>query len=169
MAGNRESIIEQVTAIAERVAASAGIEIVYVEFVGGGRNRVLRLFIDRPPADGQTVPLDAPSGATLEDCELISHQVSDILDTDDVIPGEAYKLEVSSPGIERKLSKLIEFQRFAGHPAKVWLTEPAEGLAHWQGVLKGVAGDVIQLQVAGGKTIDFPLGHVSKAQLKFRK
>jgi len=174
MAGNRESIIERVTAIAERVGASEGIEIVNVEFVGGGRNRVLRLFIDRFPPDGQPVPLDKPSGATLEDCELISHQVGTILDIEDVIPGENYKLEVSSPGVERKLSKLIDFQRFAGHQAKVTLIAPPQegegeggGQTHLVGVLRGVSGDIVHLE-SGGKTVDFPFAQVLKAGLMFR-
>ena len=171
MAGNRESIIERVTAIAERVGASEGIEIVNVEFVGGGRNRVLRLFIDRFPPDSQPVPLENPSGATLEDCELISHQVGTILDVEDVIPGEAYKLEVSSPGVERKLTRLIDFQRFAGHQAKVTLKPPpgADGpQTHLVGVLRGVAGNVIALDSGGGKTVDFPFEQVLKASLMFR-
>lgn len=172
MAGNRESIIERVTAIAERVAASEGIEIVNVEFVGGGRNRVLRLFIDRFPPEGKPVPVDAPTGATLEDCELVSHQVGTILDVEDVIPGESYKLEVSSPGVERKLFKLIDFQRFTGHQAKVTL-KPAsanegEGAqAHLMGVLKGTSGDIVHME-SGGKTVDFPFEQVLKASLKFR-
>lgn len=171
MAGNRESIIEQVTAIAERVGASEGIEIVNVEFVGGGRNRVLRLFIDRFPPDGQPVPLENPSGATLEDCELISHQVGTILDIEDIIPGEAYKLEVSSPGVDRKLTRLIDFQRFTGHQAKVTLKAPeTDGpQTHLVGVLKGVSGNVIQLEAGGpGKTVDFPFEQVLKASLMFR-
>jgi ribosome maturation factor RimP len=177
MAGNRESIIERVTAIAERVGASEGIEVVNVEFVGGGRNRVLRLFIDRFPPDGQPVPLANPSGATLEDCELMSHQVGTILDVEDVIPGENYQLEVSSPGVERKLFKLIDFQRFTGHQAKVTLkpppaaeagTEASGGQTHLMGVLKGVTGDVIHLDAGGGKAIDFPFDQVLKAGLMFR-
>jgi len=176
VAGNRESIIERVTAIAERVGSSEGIEVVNVEFVGGGRNRVLRLFIDRFPPGGQPVPLESPSGATLEDCELMSHQVGTILDVEDVIPGESYKLEVSSPGVERKLFKLIDFQRFTGHRAKVTLKPPpagdesegaSGGQAHLMGVLKGVNGDVVQIE-AGGKTVDFPFERVLKANLMFR-
>ena len=169
MAGNRESIIERVTAIAERVGASEGIEVVNVEFVGGGRNRVLRLFIDRFPPDGQPVPLVNPSGATLEDCELMSHQVGTILDVEDVIPGENYKLEVSSPGVERKLFKLIDFQRFTGHQAKVTLKPLAEDGAqtHLMGVLRGVTDNVIHLE-AGGKVVDFPFEQVLKAGLMFR-
>ena len=170
MAGNRESIIERVTAVAERVGASEGIEIVNVEFVGGGRNRILRLFIDRFPPGGQPVPLDNPSGATLADCELISHQVGAILDVEDVIPGEAYKLEVSSPGVERKLTRLIDFQRFTGHQAKVTLrpTDADGPQTHLVGVLKGVAGNVIQMDSGGGKTVDFPFEQVLKAGLMFR-
>ena len=171
MAGNRESIIERVTAIAERVTASAGLEVVNVEFVGGGRNRVLRLFIDRFPPDGQPVPLENPSGASLEDCELISHQVGDIIDVEDVIPGEAYKLEVSTPGVDRKLTRLVDFQRFTGHQAKVTLKPPdtVDGpQTHLVGVLKGVSGNVIQLDSGGGKTVDFPYEQVLKAGLMFR-
>jgi len=170
MAGNRESIIERVTAIAERVGAGEGIEVVNVEFVGGGRNRVLRLFIDRFPPDGQPVPLVNPPGATLEDCELMSHKVGEIIDLEDVIPGDSYQLEVSSPGVERKLLKLIDFQRFTGHQAKVTLKPPAEGpggQTHLVGVLKGVTGDVIHLE-AGNKVIDFPFAQVLKSGLMFR-
>ena len=169
MAGNRESIIERVTAIAERVGATEGIEIVNVEFVGGGRNRVLRLFIDRFPPDGQPVPLANPSGATLEDCELISHQVGAIIDLEDVIPGDAYKLEVGTPGVDRKLTRLIDFQRFTGHQAKVTIKapEPESPQTHLVGVLKGVDGNVIHLDSGGGKTVDFPYEQVLKAALMF--
>jgi ribosome maturation factor RimP len=132
MAGNRESIIEQVSTIAERVGAAHGIELVSVEFLGGGRNRVLRLYIDRPPADGGRVPVGAPSGVSLEDCELMSHEVGAILDEQDVIPGEGYQLEVSSPGVERKLLKLQDYTRYAGHPAKVTLKTPVDETVHWQ-------------------------------------
>ena len=170
MAGNRESIIERVTAIAERVAASEGIEIVNVEFVGGGRNRVLRLFIDRFPPENEPVPLENPSGANLEDCETISHQVGALIDEQDVIPGEAYKLEVSTPGVDRKLTRLIDFQRFTGHKVKVTLkpTESDGPQTHLVGVLKGVAGNVIQMDSGGSKTVDFPFERVLKAGLMFR-
>ena len=170
MAGNRESIIERVTAIAERVGASEGIEVVNVEFVGGGRNRVLRLFIDRFPPDNQPVPVASPSGATLEDCENMSHKVGEILDLEEVIPGEAYKLEVSTPGIDRKLIRLSDFHRFTGHQAKVTLKppEPEGPQTQLQGVLNGVTGNVIQLNIGGPKTVDFPFEQVLKASLMYR-
>ena len=111
---NREAVIAQVTTIAERVARSEGIDIVEVEFLGGGGSRMLRIYIDRP------------EGVTHADCELISHQVGTILDVEDVIPGARYTLEVSSPGVERKLTKPADFQRFAGQKAKIVLADAIE-------------------------------------------
>ena len=84
---DREAVIDKVIEIAERVGASEGIEIVDVDLVGGGRNRVLRIFIDRPPVPGQAVDPAAPQGVTHADCEFISQHVGTILDVEDVIPG----------------------------------------------------------------------------------
>ena len=84
--------IERVQQIAERVAASSGLELVEVEFRGGGKSRLLRIFIDKP------------GGVTHEDCANLSREVSTILDVEDVVPG-SYLLEVSSPGLDRKLSR----------------------------------------------------------------
>src|SRR5882672_11085263 len=96
------AILSKIEAIAERVARSEGIEIVEIELKGGGRNRFLRISIDKP------------EGVTHGDCESISQQVGTILDVEDVVPGGHYTLEVSSPGVERKLSKPQEFERFVG-------------------------------------------------------
>src|SRR5262245_34214712 len=100
------AIVAQVEQIAKRVGDSEGIEIVEVELKGSGGNRLLRISIDKP------------SGVTHGDCELISQQVGTILDVEDVIPGNRYTLEVSSPGVERKLKKVQDFERFAGQKAK---------------------------------------------------
>src|SRR6266704_1138653 len=107
------AILSKIEAIAERVAQPEGIEIVEIELKGGGRNRFLRISIDKP------------EGVTHGDCELISHQVGTILDVEDVVPG-AYTLEVSSPGVERKLVKYKDFERFTGKKIKVSLREPVE-------------------------------------------
>jgi len=107
------AIVSKIEAIAERVAQSEGIEIVEVELKGGGRNKFLRISIDKP------------EGVTHADCETISHQVGTILDVEDVVPG-AYTLEVSSPGVERKLSKYKDFERFTGKKIKTILREPVE-------------------------------------------
>src|SRR5438094_10439812 len=98
---------ERVREIAERVAASSGLEVVDVELRGGGKARMLRIFIDKP------------AGVTHEDCANLSREVSTILDVEDVIPGNSYVLEVSSPGLDRKLSRAADFQRFTGSRVKL--------------------------------------------------
>src|SRR5690349_16310398 len=152
---NREAVIQKVQEIAERVGMSEGIEIVDVQLLGGGRSRVLRIFIDRP------------QGVTHADCEFISQQVGTILDVEDVIPGDSYTLEVSSPGVERKLSKPKDFERFVGKKAKITLREPVENQRHWEGKLAGYSQGIVALEPSEGKIIHFPLAQVQKANLKF--
>ena len=94
------------------------------------------------------------------------------MDIEDVIPGDSYTLEVSSPGLERKLSKAKDFERFVGHKAKVVLREPMENQRSWEGKLAGISEGMIALEVAAlqpaaGRIIHFPLDQVQKANLKF--
>ncbi len=146
VAGNREAIIENTTALAERLAATKGLEVTQVDLVGGGRNRVLRIYIDRPPAPGETVPVDKPFGVTLEDCEQFSHDFGTLLDEKDVIPGEeGYELEVGSPGAERKLIRPIDFERFRGHKVKLRLREPVDKQKVWRGKLAAFDGKMLSL------------------------
>ena len=150
----KEEIVAKITQVAERVGGGEGIEIVDVQLLGAGRGRVLRIFIDRP------------QGVSHADCEFISQQVGTILDVEDVIPGESYTLEVSSPGLERKLLKPRDYERFQGKKAKVTLRAPVENQSHWEGTLAGVADGNIVLEAAG-KQIRFPFEQVQKANLKF--
>ena len=115
--------IERVQQIAERVAASSGLELVEVEFRGGGKSRMLRIFIDKP------------GGVTHEDCANLSREVSTILDVEDVVPG-SYLLEVSSPGLDRKLSRPADFERFTGSRVKIMTREPVNGNRHFDGRLQ---------------------------------
>jgi ribosome maturation factor RimP len=151
----KEEIVAKITQIAERVGGEEGIEIVDVQLLGAGRGRVLRIFIDRP------------QGVSHADCEFISHQVGTILDVEDVIPGENYTLEVSSPGLERKLFKEKDFERFVGQKAKVVLREPVENQRRWEGKLAGISQGVVALEPSDGRVIHFPLTQVEKANLKF--
>jgi ribosome maturation factor RimP len=151
----REDVLQKVLEIVERAASREGIEVVDVELVGGGRNRVLRIYIDKP------------GGVTLDDCERMSVQVGTVLDVEDVIPGGSYHLEVSSPGVERKLTKPHEFQRFLGHKVKVVLRQPVENQSQWVGALTGFEGGIVTLEPSPGKTVQFPLEQVQKANLKF--
>jgi len=153
--GNREKVTQKVVEIAERAGEREGIEVVDVELLGGGRSRLLRIFIDKP------------QGVTHADCEFISQQVGTVLDVEDVIPGGSYTLEVSSPGVERKLSKPREFERFTGQKVKVTLRQPVENQRHWTGTLKAFEQGVVTLEPAPGKDIQFPLEQVEKANLKF--
>ena len=152
---NRDAITAKVTAIVEQVAHAEGIEVVEVQILGGGKARLVRIYIDRL------------AGVTHADCELVSRGVGAILDAEDVVPGEGYTLEVSSPGIERTLSKPGDFQRFLGKKAKVVLREPVENQRSWIGTLAALNGDVVTLEPSPGKSVQFALSQVEKANLKF--
>ena len=149
----KDAVVAKVTEIAERVARPEGIEIVDVTFAGGGNRRLLRITIDKP------------QGVSHADCELVSQQVGTILDVEDVIPGGSYQLEVSSPGLERKLVKLQDFERFQGRKARVVLREPVEGRREWEGVLGGISGETIALDAAG-QAVRFSFNQVARAHLK---
>jgi ribosome maturation factor RimP len=152
---SREEVTAKVQAIAERVGASEGLEVVEVQLLGGGGARVLRIFIDKP------------GGVTHGDCEMISQNVGTILDVEDVIPGAHYTLEVSSPGVERKLTKPRDFERFVGQKVKVALRQPIENQRHYMGTLKSFAEGILTLEPSPGKSVQFPLDQVEKANLKF--
>ncbi len=153
--------IEQVRAIAERVAATHGMEIVDVEFRGGGKSRMLRLFIDKP------------GGITHEDCALVSNEAGTILDVEDAVPGGSYVLEVSSPGLDRKLAKAADYERFAGSRVRVSTKEPMDGSRHFEGLLEGIREGRISLRVGGGgkkhpipeRVLEIDLANVEKANL----
>lgn len=155
----REAVTSKIEEIAQRVAESEGMELVEVEIKGGGPQRLIRISIDKP------------AGVTHGDCELVSQQVGTILDVEDVVPGGRYTLEVSSPGVERKLLKPRDFERFRGKKAKVTLRQPVEGRRAWEGTLAGLVesptGSLVALEVAQGQTVQFPFEQVQKANLKF--
>jgi ribosome maturation factor RimP len=150
-----ELVASKIEEIAQRVAEPEGIEVVEVEVKGGGNNRLVRISIDKP------------EGVTHGDCELVSHQVGTILDVEEVIPTGRYTLEVSSPGVERKLIKPRDFERFQGKKARIVLRQPLDGRSNWEGTLAGFAAGEITLETQPGQTIRFPLDQVQKANLKF--
>ncbi|HLW76394.1 MAG TPA: ribosome maturation factor RimP [Bryobacteraceae bacterium] len=160
---NRGEIERKVTEIAERVGGPEGLEIVAVELLGGGQKRVLRICIDRPPVAG----IDKQQGVSHADCEFISQQVGTILDIEDVIPGASYTLEVSSPGLERKLTRPQDFERFVGQKVKVALRQPVENQRHWMGALKSFAEGIVTLEPSPGRTVQFSIDQIEKANLKF--
>ena len=146
---------ERITAIAERAAAREGLEVWNVDVLGAGRSRLIRIYIDKP------------DGVTLGDCELISQQVGTVLDVEDIVPDNRYHLEVSSPGIERRLYRPEHFARFAGQKARIALREPIENQRRWEGVLAGVDEGTILLETANGVSLRFRMDQIEKANLKF--
>ena len=138
----QEAIASRIEEIAQRVAASEGLELVEVEVKGGGNNRLVRISIDKP------------EGVSHGDCETVSQQVGTILDVEDVVPGGRYTLEVSSPGVERKLVKPQDYRRFQGKKAKITLREPLDRRS-WpsscgksRSVLAGNRGEPCECRVA---------------------
>lgn len=158
----REEIISKITAIADQAAGPRGIEIVEVELKGSGRSHLLRVYIDKP------------EGVTHADCEVVSREMSAALDAEDPIPG-TYELEVSSPGVERKLGKWQDWERFAGKKVKVVLKEPvhlANGakqsdVKYFDGVILRAEDQRVTVELAPGEQVTFPLDQVDRANLKF--
>jgi ribosome maturation factor RimP len=144
--------LERIREAAERVARSLGLEVVDVEWKVG-KQRLLRVYIDKP------------EGISHRDCEAVSNQLSVILDVEDLVPGAAgYTLEVSSPGLDRKLTKPAEFERFAGRLARISTVEPVENQKFFEGRLAGVADGKVQIEVKG-RVIALPLEGIRKANL----
>ena len=151
--------------LAESVAAGAGLEIVEVELKGSGRHQLLRITIDKAGAG-------ANAGVTHGDCELVSREVSARLDAEDPIEN-SYELEVTSPGVERKLKKWRDWERFQGQKAKVTLKEPVGGdLKHFTGTIirtaaEGAGAPAIVMQLDDGREITFSFDQIDRANLKF--
>jgi len=186
--------VEQVRAMAQRVAASHGLDVVDLEFHGGAKHRLLRVFIEKNEAERKRiadgtkgVPASAASvdqlaGVTHEDCAAFTRDFGTVLDVEDLIPGAEYTLEVSSPGLDRKLQGAEDFRRFAGMLAKVQTFEPVAGNRHWQGRLAKVEGSSLWLALEGKKAgararkaggirppaaedVEIALSNIEKAQL----
>jgi ribosome maturation factor RimP len=190
--------LDEIRAAAQRVASSHGLDVVDLEFIGPAKERTLRIFLEKNAEGraklkaellaGQGDP-DLPasllegtfspeqlSGITHEDCAAFSRDFGVLLDVEDLIPGDAYTLEASSPGLDRKLSRREDFERFAGSLVKIQTFEPIRNNRHWQGRLAAGAGDTITLDLnavkqnsktrkTGVNTVEIALSNVEKAQL----
>jgi len=202
--------IDQIRAIADRVAASHSLEIVDIEFSGGAKHRTLRVFIEKDEASRARlinlakeaeagapldpleevpvlpsgVPIEQLSGVTHEDCVVFTQDFGTVLDVEDLVPGAEYTLEVSSPGLERKLSRPADFIRFTGGLVKLQTFTAIAGKPgtagnrHFQGRLTGFQDGVLTLDLAAVKqkgkgrkavaehqTVEVPIANVEKANL----
>ena len=133
---------------------SLGYDLVRVAMIGGRSDPTLQVMAERP----DTRQLD------LGDCERISRRLSDVLDLCDPIEG-SYRLEVSSPGIDRPLTRLKDFKDWAGHEARIKLTEPHEGRKQFNGTLAGVEGDTIRILAKDEAVHSLPFSDIGSAKL----
>jgi ribosome maturation factor RimP len=195
--------LDQIRALADRIAASHHLEVVDIEFSGGAKHRTLRVFIEKDEAGRAAiielarnaeagapldplepvpilpsgVPAEMLSGVTHSDCSIFAHDFGTVIDVEDLIPGAEYTLEVSSPGLERKLSRPADFQRFTGGLVKVQTFTPIAANRHFQGRLTAFEDNTLKLDLAAVKprgkpkksaladSVEIPLANVEKANL----
>lgn len=142
---------ERLEQILEPVIESIGYELLLLEYSPSPRNAMLRLYID------------APAGITIDDCERVSKEVAGVLDVEDPIRS-AYRLEVSSPGLDRPLVKPAHFLRFVGEQARVQLIAPLNGRRRYVGFIRGLEGDTLRLETKEGLA-EIPLSEIERARL----
>jgi ribosome maturation factor RimP len=199
--------LDVIRSAAQRVAASHGLDVVDVEFAGSAKERTLRVYLEKNAEGRERLKAQIESGAaqgaeelpealregtlspaqlsgiTHEDCAGFSRDFGVLLDVEDLVPGAEYTLEASSPGLDRKLTKAEEFQRFAGSLVKVQTFEPIQKNRHWQGRLTAFSPDLSEpggpgitidlgavkqnskSRKAGVSTVDIALSNIEKAQL----
>ena len=185
--------LDQIRTTAQRVAASHGLDVVEVEYVGAAKDRTLRIFIEKNAEERArlTAPAEAAatagqhdhpihrehlSGITHEDCQAFSRDFGTVLDVEELVPGDNYTLEVSSPGLDRKLHGISDFRRFSGSLVKLQTFEPIAGNRHWQGRLTQVSDRAITLDLsalkqkgkskkANQETADIEIANIEKANL----
>jgi ribosome maturation factor RimP len=191
--------LEKIRATAQRVAASHGLDVVDLEYMGGSKHRALRIFIEKN-AEGRakaaagnapetaagnaskteeavSLSTDQLAGVTHTDCEAFSRDFGTVLDVEELVPGTGeYTLEVSSPGLDRKLYGQTDYERFKGNLVKLQTFEPVAGNRHWQGRLTQVSDHAITIDLSALKqkgkskkvtqeTTDIEFSNIEKANL----
>ncbi len=198
--------LEKIRAAAERVAASHGLEVVEIEYIPAAKQRALRVFVEKNAgerarlaeaaraagsesaieegvipvavATGQ-ITMDQLAWVTHQDCEQFSVDFGTLVDVEDLVPGAEYTLEVSSPGLERRLFHRADYERFRGSLVKVQTFQPVEGNRHWKGRLSEVREKAIVLDLSavrqkgkkskdkqtGAQTVELELVNIEKASL----
>jgi ribosome maturation factor RimP len=151
---NKLNLAEKVRAIAEKIVQNHSIELVHVEIVGSGKNPAVRIYIDKE------------EGVTHDDCALVSQGVEKILEDDDFIEN-AYTLEVSSPGIERGLYKLADFEKFKNNLAKVKTHTAINGQRNFRGKILDIKNQKVVFDDKTNGIIEIPYDLIKKANLEF--
>ena len=148
---NEKKIVGQVTDLLEPLFSAEGMELICVEYQREAGGRILRLYIDRP------------GGVTLDDCVYISRQSNDLLDLYLENTGP-YRLEVSSPGPNRPLAKIADFEKFKGNRIQVRTGRPIDGKNRFKGLLLGTSEDRVNLSI-NDQTVTIPHGEIIMARL----
>lgn len=164
-------LVDKVYELAVNAAQRSGCQVVDVALVNEGRGWILRVLVDKepPPVTGPGEPATpAPgSGVTLEECGAVSSALAALLDVHDPIP-HAYRLEVSSPGVNRPLKGPADFQRFSGRLAVIKCHQEVQGRKRFKGRLQGVEEHAVVLAAEpGGDPVRIPLEEIAKANLEF--
>jgi len=146
------ALVEKIEILVKPTVEGMGFDLVQVKLMEGNKSRLLQIMAERP--DGSM---------TVDDCAEISNQVSAVLDVEDVMPG-AYRLEISSPGIDRPLTRLKDYEGHMGHLAKIELVLPVNGRKRYTGVLKSLVGDTLTIEV-DGKPVAIELPDIQSAKL----
>jgi ribosome maturation factor RimP len=185
--------LDAIRATAQRVAASHNLDLVDLEFQGGAKHRTLRVFIEKNALERaklaelaeagsvedlpKGVPAEMLSGVTHEDCATFAQDFGTVLDVEDLIPGAEYTLEVSSPGLERKLFKPEDFARFQGSLVKLQTFTPVSNNRQWQGRLTRFSNGLLTIDLSAVKqkgkarkntteqSVEIALSNVEKASL----
>jgi ribosome maturation factor RimP len=185
--------LDQIRTTAQRVAASHGLDVIEVEYLGAAKDRTLRVFIEKNAEErarlvaqaqedaakqesGVNFNMEQISGIKHDDCQAFSRDFGTVLDVEELIPGDNYTLEVSSPGLDRKLHGISDFRRFSGSLIKLQTFEPVAGNRHWQGRLTQVSERAIALDLSALKqkgkskkvnqeTAEIEISNIEKANL----
>lgn len=152
MASQRKEIVSKVSELTRQIVQFEGLELVDAEWKGALRGGLLRVYIDKP------------TGITHADCERVSRQLSAALDVEDLVP-DSYTLEVSSPGLDRKLSRPADYRRFQGRKAKLRVRGALEGSRTVTGLIEGTTQESVSLRTANGEALDVPFADIELARL----
>jgi ribosome maturation factor RimP len=145
--------LERLQNLIASVVAAEGLELVELEYKGSSRQSILRIYIDKP------------GGITHSDCELISNQVGPLLEVEDLVPG-SFVLEISSPGLTRKLTKASDYLRYQGRLARIQIREQLKGSRNLRGTIRGIdEQQIITLELKDGTMVTIPFQSIVKANL----
>jgi len=152
--------LERIRAIAERVAASRGLEVWDIQSRREASGHVVRVFIDRPG------PAATPEeSVSIDDCEQVNREIGTILDVEDPLPF-TYTLEVSSPGLDRPLRNVRDYERFAGRLAKLVVKEAVDNQKAFEGRLRGMEHGDVLLEAPNGRLHRLPLDLIARGRLE---